>query len=400
MGYNQIMANGLYTLDKVKRNRFWLIAACVTGFFSVLLFVMLMLRNDAQIAEWWTKNIQASWVQVVGTINSVFPFSVFEVLVAILIAAALGLLIRGIGELARKRFVTVLKGVVVCGITALIIVTSFTYTMGFGYSRPAYAMKAVEGEIGQAQYVLVVERAIDDFNALSASLERDKNGNVFCPYTLSELTQKIGEAYDAINDDGYLSSYTPRLKMFALSPMLEAFFTGVTFLPTAEPNIVSTVPPSYRTVIAAHEIAHAKGVQGEGDANRAAYSALLASDDAYLRYCGYYETLSNVLSVVMLIDKNTKANDYTRLKNKIDPNYFVELSFEADYWLNINDWLSDISNFFNDLFLKSNGITDGTGDYGGGSNWNGSVDENPSTGEIEITITYSDVQKYYMYLLA
>ena len=47
----------------------------------VPLLVMLDVRENEAVAEWWTTHVQAGWEKVIGTLTDWLPFSVLELFI-------------------------------------------------------------------------------------------------------------------------------------------------------------------------------------------------------------------------------------------------------------------------------------------------------------------------------
>ena len=145
----------------------------------------------------------------------------------------------------------------------------------------------------------------------------------------------------------------------------------------------------------AHELAHAKGVQREGDANLIAEYVLLSSSDDYLRYCGYYETSYATRSAVWLAGDEQGYKDIVR---GVSQSVVAEYNYESDYWDAQIDIIGEIGEFFNNIYLKLNGAINGTGSYGDGNQSSQVPSVDPDTGEEVIKPIYSQLQKIYLYL--
>lgn len=394
---------GIERVSRAMPLKYFILAAIICAF-AVPLVVMLELRTDPNLAEWWTRNIQAGWEKAIGTLTSWVPFSVLELLIICLIGAGLFLFARFFVNLCKARFSRILLGVLALGVGAMYVLDMYVMTMGFGYYRAAMPLPQSGEKYGKAETAEVVEYFYADYNELANTLARDENGCVICPYTFSELADKLADEYKRL-DDGYFNSYTPKAK-----PVVNSWFmshmliTGITFLPTGEANVNNAAPPTVRTVTMAHELAHAKGVMREGDANLLARYILVSSDDSYLRYCGYYAAFDNLLSALTLTGDMSR---YAKLGSGLSPYIEKERRYAYEYWQSQPDIIGKIAEFFNNLYLKSNGAQNGTGSYNDGNKSDvvipidpgtGEPAKNPDTGEIVRDITYSQVQKMFFAL--
>lgn len=365
------------------------------------LLIMIELRTDAEIAEWWTTHIQAAYVRVASALTSWLPVSIFEFGVVVLIGMCVFLYARAIVNLGRARFDKILIGVLSVALAAICVLDLYMASMGFAYYRAEMPLPQSQKTYDADAADAVVKYFYDDYIKLASSVERDENGCAVCPYGFTELAERIGREYDKL-DDPYFQSYSPRAKKvvnsWALSSML---ITGITFLPTGEANVNVAAPPTTRTVTTAHEMAHAKGVLREGDANLLAWYVLVSSDDDYLRYCGYYAVFDDLLVALLLTGASEQYRQYDAAVYDL---IGKERAYARKYWDSQPDIIGQIAEFFNDLYLQLNGADNGTGSYGDGTQSGviipinpdtGEPDRDPDTGEVIKEIHFSQVQKMF-----
>lgn len=375
-------------------NKSIFVLACVAAGLALPLVVMLGIREDARVAEWWTVNIQAGWEKAIGTLTSWLPFSVFELFVVLLILLGVFLLVRLFANLCKANWRRAAIGALAVAVGIVYVLDLYVMSMGFGYYRRTMPLPQAGRDYDEQTVVRVIEYFADDYNALAQSFERDENGCVVCPYTFNELAELMREEYKRLNAfDGYFAAYTPKAKPVVNSPILSSMLiTGVTFLSFGEATVNTAAPPSELTLTMAHELAHTKGVQREGDANNLARYILLSSDNGYLRYCGYYGAFSNLLSAVMLYDDYP---EYRRLAEKLDIGISMENRYAREYWNSQPDVIGRISQGFNDIYLKLSGAINGVGSYGDGNKSDVIITPDPDTGEEIKKIYYSQTQMMF-----
>ncbi len=367
----------------------------------VLLAIMSDIRTDTAVAEWWTRHVQAGWEHIIGTLTSWLPFSVFEFLLVCAIGAGVFLLYRLFVNLCRGRFKKIGFGVLITALCAVWVLDLYIVTMGFAYYRAPMPIPQSERKYDSDMTGAVVDYFLEDYNRLSETLPRDGNGCVICPYSFSRLAELMRTEYRRLGG-GYYHSYTPKAKPVVFSRFMSYMqITGITFLPTGEANINNAVPPTVKTVTMAHELAHAKGIFREGDANLLARYILLTSDNDYLRYCGYYAAFDNLMAAIIMTDD---YETYTEYRKKISALTETEREYVYDYWASQPDIIGNIAEFFNDIYLKLNGAQNGTGSYGDGNKSDiiipidpdtGEPEKDPDTGEIIKVIEFSQVQKMF-----
>lgn len=380
------------------------VLAAVLCLLLIPFLIMNALRTDPEIAEWWTRNIARGWELVIGTLSSILPISIFELLICLLILGGEYLFVRFVINLCKARFRAILIGLLSIGVFTVYVLDMYMTAMGFGYYRAEMPKYHAGANYDAKQAVVVADYFLADYNALAEKFSRDENGCVICPYTFGELADIMRDEFARLKDP-YFSPYTPKAKPVANSWIMSAcLITGVSFLPTGEANVNIDVPPTTVTYTMAHELAHAKGVMREGDANIISYYVLLSSKNDYLRYCGYYVTFYDFLESVSLADD---IESYWRLVSSVSHLSDAEHSFTYKFWQSQPDIIGQLGEFFNNWYLESNGADNGTGSYDDG-NQSGTITPvdpdtnepiiNPDTNRPVVIPVYSDLQKTYYYI--
>lgn len=334
-----------------------IVAGIAAAASAAALGVLLWLRTLPAAAEWIAAHISAGYVNAAGHLVSAVPFSVFEWLVLMTAATALTLLVAGVVGLCRKRFMAVASGALAVAFLALNVLNLYTLTAGFAYYRDAPPVPESTRAYTDGEAQAAAQYFLDDFTELSGQFERDEHGMVISPYTPRQMSDRIAAEYARLGDWYY--TYTPRAKGMVFSKLMSALrLTGITFLPLAEPNVNTDMPASELPHTMAHEMAHAKGVAREGDANLVAYYLLITSDDDYLRYCGYYASF-----IDMRVPIADEEGNLAMRSPGVPEAVWAEYRAANAYWVGQPDVIGSISEFFNNLYLKLNGADNGTGSY-------------------------------------
>lgn len=135
--------------------------------------------------------------------------------------------------------------------------------------------------------------------------------------------------------------------------------SGIYFPFAMESYVDESQHPISKTFAMAHEMAHGYGITNEGEANFIAYLALTKSENELLQYIAEFELLSYKLVKI----RNLDFDKYELYFNKLP--YWVK---EDIYAIRENakqhktkfPWLS---NKMNDIYLKSQGVKEGTDSY-------------------------------------
>ena len=182
------------------------------------------------------------------------------------------------------------------------------------------------------------------------------------PFSINEMNDKLLEAYDKVSDSySFVQRLDSRVKPVVNSELWSyTHITGVYSYFTGEANINVNFPDYSVVYTAAHELAHQRGIAREDEANFMAFLVCTASDDPYIRYCGYlnmYEYVRNSLY-------SASPDMYSEVNGKLALNVKYELyaysKFFEKYRHNV---AATVSGAVNDTYLKIQG-TPGVRSYG------------------------------------
>jgi len=129
---------------------------------------------------------------------------------------------------------------------------------------------------------------------------------------------------------------------------------------TGESNVEGSLPTLLKSFVIAHELAHASGITGEGEANFVAWLTLSESGDPYLEYAAAYLIWRQVAKPV---NKKLKSEQLEKLALSIpqELNNDRRAIYEA---LNQEQpWYPELSDKLNDSYLKIQGVQGGVEDY-------------------------------------
>ncbi|MDE6275317.1 MAG: DUF3810 domain-containing protein [Clostridia bacterium] len=343
----------------------------VFAVFVAILLTMLILRTDQDECEFICRRFVNAYQAVAGRFYSVTSINIFEILVTLAILFAITCIIASIVLFCKRKKIASRRVIFALLTVCVGVANLYIFSAGFAYNRDPVSVVTYQGEIDKDLALKSFITLIDDLNKSYADIGKyNDDGSVVCPYTDKQLDKKIRQAVDEVLTDDYFYRYTPKAKPVISSGIMTLNrIAGITFLPTCEPGYNKDMPVVDRVHTIAHEFAHTKGVMREYEANIVGAYVLLNSGDAFLKYCGYIYAIGFVNELV-----------------KYDETYFDNLKahpivdgFQKDqskifkWWLT-QPSLGDIGEFFNNLYLKSNGQEDGTGSY----------EETPGTEEIII----------------
>jgi len=136
--------------------------------------------------------------------------------------------------------------------------------------------------------------------------------------------------------------------------------TGVYSFFTGEANLNVAYPDYSNVFTAAHEMAHARGIAREDEANFVASLACISSDDTYIRYCGYVNLLQYVMNALARADRTLWKEVYADLCATTVSEF---LAYNAHIDAHDNTFVRDTAEKINNTYLESMG-TQGTVSYG------------------------------------
>jgi hypothetical protein len=346
-------------------------------------------RFSAGFSEWYARNIYPIFVGIIGRIFSVFPFSVAEILLIILILAGLTGLVLFIVKLIlkkgeRKAFLLKVAMPLSCTVSAALLI--YILNCGINYNRHIFLDGEEFGFSGDYKFVKhddyeEKERAVfllllEEFEKsdILAHIQTDENG-------IFKLTSNLKKtAPQAMKN---LAKSYPRLAVYYPPPkpaltsdlMTTAWLNGVFSPYTIEANYNNIIPDSEKIETVLHELAHVAGFMREEEANFIAFLAAKESGIPEFEYTAYLSVFQRLRHV---------SQDPLTGQELLPFEVLRDLSAQEDFWWNryydvtygedgeITDIspnaavevMGAISKTVNDAYLKSQGQSDGVESYG------------------------------------
>ena len=176
--------------------------------------------------------------------------------------------------------------------------------------------------------------------------------------TLNFIITKINEEVPLLQDFNELDFFeitrTTNLNVKqSLAPTYLLFQTvSGHFIPfTSESVINFDIPKIDLPVVIFHEYAHQMGYADEAEASFIGFMKAVKSDNANVRYSGYFNALLNLLNE---INKNHKEEleDYT---SKLNKRVISDINYNIEFWSKYSDnYFDKVQKYIYDLYLKSN----------------------------------------------
>ncbi len=339
--------------------------------FSVVLFLLaavtaichIISANSAAFSDFVNMNI-SRWVRfALAHITNIIPFSLAEMLIIglpIIFAALCIFSVRRFADSTRHMLVFV--GIALSLLS--LFYTLFFWGFGVGYNGAPleYKLELERTQVSAEELAETAEILVELTNEASQDVVFRKSGFSVMPYSIGELSDRLGEAYEsAYKKYDFISPLTSDLKPVILSePWSYTHITGVYSYFTGEANINVAFPDYCIAYTAAHELAHQRGIAPEDEANFVAFLVCLESSDPYIRYSGYVNLLEYVLNALYSADQEA----YIDIYRSIDKNVRREFAAYSAFFEKYRDSAaSNVADRVNDTYLKLNG-TEGSRSYG------------------------------------
>lgn len=328
--------------------------------FALCTLAVFALGNIPVFAEYVFARGITRWISfLIGRITNFIAVSFYEWTAVLLIVAGVAYAAGVILLLCKKRFARAGRWLYRLVMFGLAVLLAFGVLYAPLYNRgdlfPALGLPQVQ--VTEENVYAAAEYFVDMLNQTSAKLERDGEGNVVADCSFDELADILNEEYQSLGSS-YFAGFEVRPKQVVLSvPMSYLGITGIYFPFYAEANVNVNIPACDLPVTMAHEMAHAKGVSMENEANLTAYVLCIRSGSDYLTYSGLMAAVSNLLNAL-------PDESYSALRDRLSPEVLLEYRNVSEHYRQYSGIIDEISSWFNDLFLKANGIPSGTRNYG------------------------------------
>ena len=215
-------------------------------------------------AQWYATSIYRILVTIISRVCSVFPFSIVEILLYVLLVVLAAGVMRGIYRICRKTekaSTIALKGS--SWVCLLVGGLFFIYTMtcGINYHRTSFAEEAgiTDAEYSQEELVQLAEYLTEEVNELADTVPRTKEGIfVLKGNTKKEAVRSmehLAETYSV------LEGYYPNPKPVWISEILSyQHLTGVYSPFTIEANYNADMTDYNIPFTMCHELSHLRGL--------------------------------------------------------------------------------------------------------------------------------------------
>jgi len=302
----------------------------------------------------------------INKVSSLFPFSLMEFGLIILIPLSLFFIIYSLVKLIKKKnaFLFIKAGInILCVIS--IIFGMFSFCCGTNYYRYTFSQISglkIEKSTDKELYSLCKSLALE-LNEVRKNLPEDENGIMKTSFENYSLMAK-----EASNSMKTLSKKYPTLeksygkaKTVTFSRLMSyTNITGVFSSFTMECNVNVDQPDYNIASTMCHEISHIHGYMREDEANFISYLFFRESKNPEFLYSGLM--LAFIYSNNALYSSNYELGkeSFSLLSDKVK----ADIYDNSEYWKQFEGPVAEISETVNDTYLKANDLEDGTKSYG------------------------------------
>ncbi len=337
-----------------------LFAAAVFAAASLLLHVAA--REINGFTDAYASYVNGFWVNTQARFSGLFPFSLAEMLIYLVLVCVVIFLIRGIRRMIRREKV---KLYWMSGVTWLVLIASlvlFFYEAGedtyfystpfseqYGYGSGAYTTEELT-EVCEILVAACTERA--------DTVNRNADGEMVVDADLRNRVRarmaELGETYPK------LSGYYPKPKGIAVSMFLSYMdFSGIYASYTGEANYNRDMTDYNKPFTMSHELSHLKGVLQENEANFVAFLACMNAEDADIAYSG-------ALMGWIYCGNELYKRDYDlwlSLAVTLPESVNTDLDANTAFWKQYEGTTGETVQNLNDSYLKSHGQEGGVETY-------------------------------------
>lgn len=351
--------------------RLWLLTLLPVG--GILLAAA---RGSTAFAEWYAVRVYPALSGALGLLTGLFPFSLCELLLVLLIPALLLWTVRLVRSILPRRGSGLCpdggvrwKGFLArSGIWLAAAVSciwlAYVLLCGINYSRQTYSYHSglTLRESDSGELALLCEELIQNTNAARERVLEDEEGCMRLSRSVERTAQAARDSYKRLGESQpVLSGIYGRVKPVFFSRLMSyTGITGVYFPFTVEANVNVDIPAYSIPSTMCHELTHLKGFMREDEANFIGYLACVGSDNPDFVYSGYALAVIHSMNALYQADYDA----FARLAQTYSPAVLRDFEANSAYWKGFEGPVSEISDAVNDGYLKANQQTDGVQSYG------------------------------------
>ena len=329
------------------------------------------------VENFYTRKINKFTVEILSNITSIFPFSLYEVTMYLLVFSLLYFIVYSIYLIFTNRHK--FKNYIIKCVSNFLLVFSISYFLflvlwGFNYNKLPLENILIDEynkrnntSITKVDYntndlINLYKYLVDKTNESRKLVLEDKNNIMKLNSDYKGVIKRASFGFNSISNivpnlDGH---YGKPKYVISSNLMCYTGITGIYFPFTGEANINKATPDFSIPSTTLHEMAHQRGYASEDEANFIAYLASINHLDVDFVYSGYRLALHHTANALI----NADFNAYKNLSKNLSQDVINDIKNNNEFWAKYDGDVSNISDSFNNSYLKANGVKEGTKSYG------------------------------------
>ena len=337
--------------------------------------LMLLLQRYPSVTERvYSTTISPIIGRLLSRISRLLPFSLFELVLAAVVALVVVRLVVGVRDVVRRRRGwrnALAGGMLWVGQGVGIFITLFYLLWGFNYVRPALEERLglSRGSTASADEVAQLVRQLVDAGE-AAYLELHGKRDAGVPTRLPADRRVVIAALDSgwsratraldLPPTSARRYGAPKSPWSSTVARYLGISGGMYFPFTGEALAVRDLPGPQFIKTMAHEQAHQRGTAVEGDANALAFFVCALSPEPIVRYAGLAFARDQMLAELARRDPKRWREEWDRM----GPGVQRDRKALRDYWARTAVPVDRIANRVNDASLRANQVRGGVQSYG------------------------------------
>lgn len=333
-------------------------------FSGICLLIAVLLQLCARMVEGfantYTQYIYPLWVNSMGRLMSIFPVSVVEVLLYLLLVTIVIVIFRNLLFCHGQRAAGFAGGALNLLVLASLLFCLYTVNCGINYFSESFSQKEafeVKERPIEELYQMCI-KLTEEVNSYSPQVIRNAHGLCVLENNVNE--RAVLAMQTAALEYPSLSGYYPRPKPLMISQILSVQQLSGIYSPfTIEANYNRHMVNYNIPFTACHELSHLRGFMREDEANFIAWLACRASEDIDFNYSG--ALLGWIYATNELYDLNRDM--YNESAKLLAPEVWVDLEANSAFWDAYEGKTAEFADQINDTYLKVNNQIDGVRSY-------------------------------------
>ena len=340
--------------------------------FAAVLFGLYFLARgiisaDVELSQQYSDMIRAFFLILSGALSYV-PFVAAEVVLHLLIVAIGVYILVMLYKMVRRGHVLARLARIFANALAML---SIFFVLFYALYGPAYTAQPLADRLG-IETESVNTEDVHKLRALTIYMRNQANNyaNLVqrdlvddCTFgSFETMNDMVISAFQSA-EIGYsvLSGpYAPTKIPYSRRILNTLGLSGI-FIPyTGEAVVNAAAPDQSIPFTMAHEMSHRLAIAREGEANFMAYIVCVESADRRVNYSGYFMAYRYCISALSAADPTAAGEINAGVNDRLSH----DLAQYKDFVLSCDSWISRLGDDVNDIYLKSQGQSEGLDSYG------------------------------------